>query len=202
MPLARARRLFRRGAVRQEDRRAELPAFEHPSFDFEARIVTTEWPGCWSPPSTCRTAARTSRRRCNSSTRSRRGPGGSGSGHVARHLRRPQRCPYGSRSPSKGTQDRWGRTASRGAGDDRSAAGARPGRRGAHARPDNENLFTWWAPWRNMRQRNIGWRIDYVVANAFLAATAASCLVAADVGTSDHAPVVATFSDQISSGAR
>ena len=32
--------------------------------------------------------------------------------------------------------------------------------------PDNENLFTWWAPWRNMRQRNIGWRIDYVVANA------------------------------------
>ena len=65
---------------------------------------------------------------------------------------------------------------------------------------DNENLFTWWAPWRNMRQRNIGWRIDYVVASASLAATAASCLVAADVGTSDHAPVVATFSDQISSG--
>src|SRR4029453_18751726 len=26
--------------------------------------------------------------------------------------------------------------------------------------PDNENLFTWWAPWRNMRQRNIGWRLD------------------------------------------
>ena len=68
--------------------------------------------------------------------------------------------------------------------------------------PDNENLFTWWAPWRNMRQRNIGWRIDYVVASASLAATAASCLVAADVGTSDHAPVVATFSDQISSGAQ
>jgi len=67
--------------------------------------------------------------------------------------------------------------------------------------PDNENLFTWWAPWRNMRQRNIGWRIDYVVASAPLAAVAASCLVAADVGTSDHAPVVATFDDQISSGA-
>ena len=31
--------------------------------------------------------------------------------------------------------------------------------------PDNENLFTWWAPWRNMRQRNIGWRLDYVLAS-------------------------------------
>ena len=65
--------------------------------------------------------------------------------------------------------------------------------------PDNENLFTWWAPWRNLRQRNIGWRIDYVVASAPFAAAALSCPVAADVGTSDHAPVVATFGDQISS---
>src|SRR5262249_50697579 len=23
--------------------------------------------------------------------------------------------------------------------------------------PDNNELFTWWAPWRNLRQRNIGW---------------------------------------------
>ena len=31
--------------------------------------------------------------------------------------------------------------------------------------PDNDRLFTWWAPWRNMRQRNIGWRLDYVLAS-------------------------------------
>ena len=31
--------------------------------------------------------------------------------------------------------------------------------------PDNANMFTWWAPWRNMRQRNIGWRLDYVLAS-------------------------------------
>ena len=31
--------------------------------------------------------------------------------------------------------------------------------------PDNDDLFTWWAPWRNLRQRNIGWRIDYVLAS-------------------------------------
>ena len=27
--------------------------------------------------------------------------------------------------------------------------------------PENDSLFTWWAPWRNLKQRNIGWRIDY-----------------------------------------
>jgi exodeoxyribonuclease-3 len=40
--------------------------------------------------------------------------------------------------------------------------------------PANDNLFTWWPPWRNLRQRNIGWRIDYVLAGAPLAGTAAS----------------------------
>jgi exodeoxyribonuclease-3 len=60
--------------------------------------------------------------------------------------------------------------------------------------PDNDGLFTWWPPWRNMRQRNIGWRLDYVFASESLAARAASCPVQTEVGTSDHAPVVATFS--------
>ena len=56
--------------------------------------------------------------------------------------------------------------------------------------PDNPSLFTWWAPWRNLRQRNIGWRLDYILASPAIAARAASCVVQADVGTSDHAPVV------------
>jgi exodeoxyribonuclease-3 len=56
--------------------------------------------------------------------------------------------------------------------------------------PDNPNLFTWWAPWRNLRQRNIGWRLDYVLASPGVAARAQSCVVQADVGTSDHAPVL------------
>jgi exodeoxyribonuclease-3 len=59
--------------------------------------------------------------------------------------------------------------------------------------PTNEGLFTWWAPWRNMRQRNIGWRIDYVLAASQLAARATQCVVLAEFGTSDHAPVIATF---------
>ena len=59
--------------------------------------------------------------------------------------------------------------------------------------PDNPNLFTWWAPWRNLRARNIGWRLDYVLASPATARRATSCLVQADVGTSDHAPVVMTL---------
>ena len=60
--------------------------------------------------------------------------------------------------------------------------------------PDNDGLFTWWAPWRNMRQRNIGWRLDYVLASTGLGARATACPVQKEVGTSDHAPVVAHFS--------
>ena len=60
--------------------------------------------------------------------------------------------------------------------------------------PDNDGLFTWWAPWRNLRQRNIGWRLDYVLASEALASRATACPVQKDIGTSDHAPVMATFS--------
>ena len=58
---------------------------------------------------------------------------------------------------------------------------------------ENDDLFTWWPPWRSMRQRNIGWRLDYVLASESLASCAVSCAVQRNVGTSDHAPVVATF---------
>lgn len=59
--------------------------------------------------------------------------------------------------------------------------------------PDNDNLFTWWAPWRNMKQRNIGWRIDYVLASKAIGDRARACVVQREIGTSDHGPVVATF---------
>lgn len=61
-----------------------------------------------------------------------------------------------------------------------------------HPEPD---LFTWWAPWREMRQRNIGWRIDFLLVSSHLAGQASSCDVRKEVGTSDHAPVVAEFPD-------
>jgi exodeoxyribonuclease-3 len=59
--------------------------------------------------------------------------------------------------------------------------------------PDNDQMFTWWAPWRNMRQRNIGWRLDYLLASAALFDRVRSCRIERETGTSDHAPVVAEF---------
>ena len=60
--------------------------------------------------------------------------------------------------------------------------------------PDNERLFTWWPPWRNMRARNIGWRLDYILASQSVRSRALACTVLSEVGTSDHAPVMMTLS--------
>jgi exodeoxyribonuclease III len=57
--------------------------------------------------------------------------------------------------------------------------------------PDNDQLFTWWPPWRGMRQKNIGWRLDYILASQASAARISTCEVLARTGTSDHAPVIA-----------
>ena len=66
---------------------------------------------------------------------------------------------------------------------------------GRQLQPEAADYFSWWAPWRNLRQRNVGWRLDYVFASSPLAATAVSCPSYREVGTSDHAPVVAMFGD-------
>ncbi len=60
--------------------------------------------------------------------------------------------------------------------------------------PDNENLFTYWAPWRQLKERNIGWRIDFILASDSLARTAKAARVHREFGTSDHGPVVVEFS--------
>ena len=60
--------------------------------------------------------------------------------------------------------------------------------------PDNAELFSWWPPWRDMRKRNIGWRIDYILASRAIAERAIACRVLADIGTSDHAPIMMTTS--------
>lgn len=63
--------------------------------------------------------------------------------------------------------------------------------------PDDPALFTWWAPWRNLRQRNIGWRLDYIMASRRLAARATACDVQRETGSSDHGPVIATFDESV-----
>jgi exodeoxyribonuclease-3 len=59
--------------------------------------------------------------------------------------------------------------------------------------PDNDALYTWWAPWRQMRERNIGWRLDYVLASTAIGSRATSHRSLREYGTSDHGPVVVEF---------
>ena len=56
--------------------------------------------------------------------------------------------------------------------------------------PDAADVFTWWPPWRNLRDKNVGWRIDFVLASLRFGDRGRSCVVRKDVIGSDHAPVV------------
>ncbi len=59
--------------------------------------------------------------------------------------------------------------------------------------PDDDRLYTWWAPWRNLREKNVGWRLDYVLCSRELADLATACTAHREFGTSDHGPVQALF---------
>ena len=61
--------------------------------------------------------------------------------------------------------------------------------------PNDKGLFTWWPYWRESRARNVGWRIDYVLASSTLATRARAFTVMRDFGTSDHAPVTVQFEE-------
>jgi exodeoxyribonuclease-3 len=56
--------------------------------------------------------------------------------------------------------------------------------------PDADRMFTWWPFWQGAREKNRGWRIDYVLASPPLFERVRSAEVRRDVGRSDHAPVV------------
>jgi len=49
--------------------------------------------------------------------------------------------------------------------------------------------YTWWSPMRGVRQRNVGWRIDYVLISQALRPRLRRAFILADVMGSDHCPV-------------
>lgn len=56
--------------------------------------------------------------------------------------------------------------------------------------PEDPRSFTWWPYWKAARQRNLGWRIDYVLAPASMAERVNDVRTLREFGTSDHAPLV------------
>jgi exodeoxyribonuclease III len=57
-----------------------------------------------------------------------------------------------------------------------------------HFHPHDDTLFTWWPPWREEKQKNRGWRIDYVLASRAFQLN--GCDILRDEGSSDHVPFV------------
>lgn len=58
-----------------------------------------------------------------------------------------------------------------------------------HFYPDKAEAYTWWAYFRNARERNSGWRIDYFVVSERLQEDLVDAKIHAQIMGSDHCPV-------------
>ncbi|MBU9721218.1 MULTISPECIES: exodeoxyribonuclease III [Bacillaceae] len=59
--------------------------------------------------------------------------------------------------------------------------------------PDREGAYTWWSYMRNVRERNIGWRIDYFLVSVKLKSSITGSEIHSDILGSDHCPVLLTL---------
>ncbi|GLX70251.1 exodeoxyribonuclease III [Paenibacillus glycanilyticus] len=59
--------------------------------------------------------------------------------------------------------------------------------------PDRTDAYSWWSFMPKIRERNIGWRIDYFLASASLAPSIVEAGIDSLVLGSDHCPVVLTL---------
>ena len=55
--------------------------------------------------------------------------------------------------------------------------------------PGEGGHYSWWRQWGGARERNVGWRIDYVLASPSAAKRVTDAFIWPDVRGSDHAPV-------------
>ena len=55
--------------------------------------------------------------------------------------------------------------------------------------PDQAESYSQWDPWRQRRERNIGWRIDYVFVSEDLLPAVRNAFIEREVLGSDHCPV-------------
>ncbi len=59
-----------------------------------------------------------------------------------------------------------------------------------HLHPTTTGAYTYWDSWRGMRDRNIGWRLDYFFVSADLVPKVKRCEIENGIYGSDHCPVV------------
>jgi exodeoxyribonuclease-3 len=59
-----------------------------------------------------------------------------------------------------------------------------------HFSPDTEGAYTWWSYMAKVRERNIGWRIDYFLVSNSLVPSLKSAAIHPQIMGSDHCPIV------------
>ena len=52
-----------------------------------------------------------------------------------------------------------------------------------------KGFYTWWSPWRAARERNVGWRLDYVFVSKAIVSRVTSAKIHSEILGSDHCPV-------------
>lgn len=59
-----------------------------------------------------------------------------------------------------------------------------------HFYPDQEGAYTWWSYMNKVRERNIGWRIDYFIASERLTPILKKAEIHSHILGSDHCPIL------------
>jgi exodeoxyribonuclease III len=62
-----------------------------------------------------------------------------------------------------------------------------------HFYPDKEGAYSWWSYMAKVRERNIGWRIDYFIVSKSLSERLTNADIHCDIMGSDHCPVLVEF---------
>ncbi|BBI31015.1 exodeoxyribonuclease III [Cohnella abietis] len=68
-----------------------------------------------------------------------------------------------------------------------------------HLYPERTDIYSWWSNMPGVRDRNVGWRIDYFLASTRLAASIVDASIDCDILGSDHCPIVLEIAGDISS---
>lgn len=63
--------------------------------------------------------------------------------------------------------------------------------------PETEGLYTWWSYMKTVRERNIGWRIDYFIVSERIASYLIDSDIHSHVYGSDHCPIMLTINTDI-----
>lgn len=66
--------------------------------------------------------------------------------------------------------------------------------------PDREDVYSWWSYMPKVRERNVGWRIDYFLVSSRLASSIIDAQIDCLITGSDHCPVILELDDKFSQG--